>query len=124
TATARRGGDWTRFGYDAARRNFGPASTGITAANVGHLKRQQVRLPGTVDASPIYLRGVVVHGKRHDVFFVTTTYGITLAVGACSRQQAATSAMRRPTRGTWRRSPPRGDGSCISGTRSAATATP
>ncbi len=84
TATARRGGDWTRFGYDAARRNFGPASTGITAANVGHLKRQQVRLPGTVDASPIYLRGVVVHGKRHDVFFVTTTYGITLAVDAGS----------------------------------------
>src|SRR5207247_3009999 len=70
TATARRGGDWTRFGYDAARRNFGPASTGITAANVGHLKRQQVRLPGTVDASPIYLRGVVVHGKRPDGLFV------------------------------------------------------
>src|SRR5438093_15975 len=28
----RAGGDWTRFGYDAARRNSGPASTGITPA--------------------------------------------------------------------------------------------
>ena len=78
------GGDWPRFGYDAARRNVGPARTGITAANVRHLKRQQVRLPGTVDASPIYLRDVQVHGQRHDVFFVTTSYGITLAVDAGS----------------------------------------
>jgi outer membrane protein assembly factor BamB len=82
--TARAGGDWTRFGYDAARRNFGPARTGITAANVRHVKRQQVRLPGTVDASPIYLRGVAVHGKRHDAFFVTTTYGKTVAVDAAA----------------------------------------
>jgi hypothetical protein len=83
-STARVGGDWTRFGYDAARRNFGPARTGITAASVGHMKRQQVRLPGTVDASPIYLRGVVVRGRRHDVFFVTTSYGKTLAVDAAA----------------------------------------
>ena len=81
---ARAGGDWMRFGYDAPRRNVGPARTGITAANAGHLKRQQVRLPGTVDASPIYLRGVTVHGKRHDVFFVTTTYGKTVAVDAAA----------------------------------------
>jgi outer membrane protein assembly factor BamB len=79
---ARVGGDWTRFGYDAARRNVGPASTGITAGNVGRLRRQQVRLPGTVDASPIYLRGVLVHGRRHDVFFMTTAYGKTVAVDA------------------------------------------
>jgi outer membrane protein assembly factor BamB len=78
------GGDWTRFGYDAARRNAGPASTGITAANVGRLQRQQVRLPGTVDSSPIYLRGVAVRGRRHDVFFVTTSYGKTIAVDAAS----------------------------------------
>jgi outer membrane protein assembly factor BamB len=78
------GGDWTRFGYDAARRNFGPVRTGITAASVGHLKRQQVRLPGTLDSSPIYLRGVVVHGRRHDVFFATTSYGKTLAIDAAA----------------------------------------
>ena len=78
------GGDWTRFGYDAARHDVGPASTGITAANAAGLHRQQVALPGTVDASPIYLRNALVHGARHDAFFMTTTYGITLAVDAGS----------------------------------------
>ncbi len=79
---AKLGGDWTRFGYDAARHDSGPARTGITAANVARLKRQRVVLDGTVDSSPIYLRGVTVHGRRHDTFFVTTTYGRTLAIDA------------------------------------------
>ncbi len=48
------------------------------------IPRQQVRLPGTVDSSAIYLRAVTIHGSRHDAFFVTTTYGITLAVDATS----------------------------------------
>ena len=78
------GGNWTRFGYDAARSNSGPALTGITAANVDKLRRQRVRLPGTADSSPIYLRGVRIRGRRHDVFFVTTSYGITVAVDARS----------------------------------------
>ena len=78
------GGDWTRFGYDAARHNAGPANTGITAANVGRLRRQRVTLDGTVDASPIYLRGVQIHGARHDAFFVTTSYGRTIAINAAS----------------------------------------
>jgi outer membrane protein assembly factor BamB len=82
--STRQGGDWMRFGFDAARSNSGPARTGITAANVGKLRRQQVRLPGTADSSPIYLRGVRVRGRRHDVFFVTTSYGITVAVDARS----------------------------------------
>jgi putative pyrroloquinoline-quinone binding quinoprotein len=81
-AKARSGGDWTRFGYNAARSSSGPSRTGITAAAVRSLRRQQVALPGTVDASPIYLRGAIVKGGRHDTFFVTTTYGITLAVDA------------------------------------------
>jgi outer membrane protein assembly factor BamB len=51
---------------------------------VGQLRRQQVRLPGTVDSSAIYLHGVAVHGATHDTFFVTTTYGITLAIDANS----------------------------------------
>jgi outer membrane protein assembly factor BamB len=80
----RAGGDWARFGYDAARHNSGPRSTGITAANVTRLKRQQVRLPGTVDSSPIYLRGIAVRGRRHDLVLVTTSYGKTLAVDAAS----------------------------------------
>src|SRR5204862_6456684 len=76
------GGDWTRFGYDAARHNAGPTRTGITAANAGRLRKQRVVLDGTVDASPIYLRGVTVRGRRHDTFFVTTSYGRTIAIDA------------------------------------------
>ena len=79
-----RGGDWTRFGYDAARSSAGPRSTGITAANVGRLRRHRVTLDGTVDSSPIYLRSVPIRGRRHDAFFVTTTYGKTIAVDAAS----------------------------------------
>lgn len=76
--------DWTRFGWDARRSSDDPHATGITAANVGSLARQQVHLPGTVDSSAIYLHGVEVRGATHDAFFVTTTYGITLAIDASS----------------------------------------
>jgi outer membrane protein assembly factor BamB len=74
--------DWTRFGYDAQRSSSGPASTGITAANVRRLKRQQVQLDGTVDSSAIFLHGVKVHGAAHDVLVMTTTYGHTEALDA------------------------------------------
>jgi len=83
-SSAEVGGDWTRFGYDAARHNAGPLKTGITSANVRKLRRQRVTLDGTVDASPIYLRGVKIHGASHDAFFVTTSYGRTIAVDAAS----------------------------------------
>jgi hypothetical protein len=43
-----------------------------------------VALPGTVDSSAIYLHGVSIRGAAHDAFFVTTTYGITLAIDAAS----------------------------------------
>jgi len=78
------GRDWNRFGWDARRSNDDPHATGITAANLGSLSRQQVRLPGTVDSSAIYLHGVTIQGAAHDAFFVTTTYGITLAIDAKS----------------------------------------
>ncbi len=78
------GGDWARFGYDAARHNSGPKKTGISAANVRRLRRQQVQLDGTVDSSPIYLRGVVVGVKRRDIFVVTTSFGKTIAIDAAS----------------------------------------
>jgi len=84
TSAGKLGGDWTRFGFDAARHNAGPTRTGITAGNVGSLRRQRVALDGTVDASPIYLRGVTVHGSRHDTFFVTTSYGRTIAIDAAN----------------------------------------
>jgi len=80
------GSDWTRFGWDARRSNDDPDVTGITATNVGSLVRQQVRLPGTVDSSAIYLKGVTIGGVPHDTFFVTTTYGITLAIDAVRGQ--------------------------------------
>jgi PQQ-like domain len=51
---------------------------------VTSLRRQQVRLPGTVDSSAIYLHSVAIGGATHDAFFVTTTYGITLAIDATS----------------------------------------
>ncbi len=44
----------------------------------------EVRLPGTVDSSPIYLQGVEVKGASHDVIVVTTTYGKTVAIDANS----------------------------------------
>ena len=81
---AKAGGNWTRFGYDAARHNAGPTRTGITAANVTRLRRQRVALGGTADSSPIYLRNVPVRGARHDIFVVTTSYGRAVAVDADS----------------------------------------
>jgi hypothetical protein len=102
--------DWTRFGWDARRSDDDPNQTGITAANVASLRRQQVRLPGTVDSSAIYLHAVTIRGAPHDAFFVTTTYGITLAIDAAS--------------GTilWRWTPPRY--SSWAGSAQITTATP
>jgi glucose dehydrogenase len=74
--------DWTQFGWDVASSTSSTAPTGITAANVASLNRRQVKLDGAVDASAIYLHGVTVKGSTDDVFFVTTTYGKTIAVDA------------------------------------------
>jgi outer membrane protein assembly factor BamB len=76
--------DWPMFGGNVQSTSANPEPTGITAANVGKLVRRQVELPGTVDASAIYLHGVGIHGARHDAIFVTTTYGKTLAIDATS----------------------------------------
>ncbi|MGH8400792.1 MAG: PQQ-binding-like beta-propeller repeat protein, partial [Gammaproteobacteria bacterium] len=74
--------DWTMFGWDVGRSSAPDVSMGVTAANLNTLQRQQVSIDGTVDASAIYLHGVTVKGAVHDVFFVTTTYGKTLAIDA------------------------------------------
>src|SRR6202521_4788992 len=63
--------DWTRFGWDAGRSSVATDETVITAGNVATLRRQQVTLDGTVDASPIYLHGVRVNGGTDVIFFVT-----------------------------------------------------
>jgi outer membrane protein assembly factor BamB len=74
--------DWPMFGWDVSRSNAPGVAMGVTAADLKTLRRQQVRIDGTVDASAIYLHGVTVKGAVHDVFFVTTTYGKTLAIDA------------------------------------------
>lgn len=74
--------DWAMFGWDAGRSSAPNVPMGITADDLPFLQRQQVRIDGTVDASAIYLHDVTVAGAPHDVFFVTTTYGKTLAIDA------------------------------------------
>jgi glucose dehydrogenase len=76
------GNDWTQFGGDVSGSSASSAPTGITATNVSSLARHQVTLDGVVDASAIYLHGANVKGGTHNVFFVTTTYGKTIAVDA------------------------------------------
>jgi hypothetical protein len=75
--------DWTRYGFNAQRSNAGPRRVGFRSPS--RLHRHQVRLPGTVDSSPIYLHGVQAGGRRRAVFFVTTTDGRTLAIDARRR---------------------------------------
>ncbi|MEA2312570.1 MAG: hypothetical protein QOE28_2538, partial [Solirubrobacteraceae bacterium] len=85
TTAAASSGDWTRFGYDAARTSRAPR--GIAAAKIPGLRERRVALPGTIDSSPIYLGGVRVAGARRDVIFVTTTYGRTLALDAATGRE-------------------------------------
>jgi outer membrane protein assembly factor BamB len=76
--------DWPEFGLNPQRSLSTDDATGITAANVGHLHLRTVALPGTVDSSAVYEHQAMVEGAPHDVAFVTTTYGITLAIDADS----------------------------------------
>jgi len=76
--------DWPQFGYDAASPGASPARTGIDAANVTSLSRRQASLGGTADASAIYLHSVKIAGSFRDTFFVTTSYGATMAIDADS----------------------------------------
>jgi hypothetical protein len=73
---------WPEFGLNPQRSNVSLQATGITAANVRHLRRLSVALPGTVDSSPVYVHGALVVGAVHDTVVVTTTYGRTLAINA------------------------------------------
>jgi outer membrane protein assembly factor BamB len=104
------GHDWTRFGWDAGRSSAPTVSTGVAAADLPTLHHQAVTLDGTVDASAIYLHAATVAGGTHDVFFVTTTYGKTLAIDADSGAVL------------WRYTPPGYDG--WAGSYRITTATP
>ncbi|MGH2866126.1 MAG: PQQ-binding-like beta-propeller repeat protein [Solirubrobacteraceae bacterium] len=72
-------GDWPTFGYDSARSGVAPAS-GITAANARQLMLRTVQIDGIADTAAVELHGVKVHGRRHDLALVTTTYGKTIAI--------------------------------------------
>jgi outer membrane protein assembly factor BamB len=74
--------DWTTFGWDVGRSSAPEVAVGLSADKIGMLSLQQVALDGTVDSSAIYLRGVMIRGSSHDAFFMTTTYGKTIAVDA------------------------------------------
>ena len=78
--------DWPEFGLDPQRSDVSEATSGITSANVSHLRRRTVAVGGTVDSSPIYLHGALVDGATHNVVLVTTTYGKTVAIDADSAQ--------------------------------------
>jgi hypothetical protein len=75
---------WPEFGLNAQRSSTTDASTGITAANVARLHVRHVQLPGTVDSSAIFLSNVNVDGTTQNAIFVTTAYGITLAISPAS----------------------------------------
>ncbi len=76
--------NWPEFGLNPQRSDVSEGATGITGANVGHLRRMSVSLPGTVDSSPVYLHGASVDGAVHNTIVVSTTYGKTLAIDADS----------------------------------------
>jgi hypothetical protein len=75
---------WTVFGLDAQRSDATDRPTGITAANLSRLKDRQIKLPGTIDSSPIYLHHATVGGADHDVVIATSSYGRTFAIDANS----------------------------------------
>ena len=73
--------DWLVFGSDVAH-SSAPATAGLTRSSVASLHLQQVMLDGTVDGSAVYVHGASVEGSLHNAFFVTTTYGKTIAIDA------------------------------------------
>lgn len=80
SADRARAGDWIRFDYDVQRSGTDPAGTGITAANAGRLSTRSVPIDGVADSSAVELHDVRVGRAVHDVIFVTTTYGKTIAI--------------------------------------------
>jgi hypothetical protein len=76
--------NWPEFGLNPQRSDATSASPGIARADLPHLRRLRIALPGTVDSSPIYLHAVTVAGAVRDVIVATTTYGKTLALDASS----------------------------------------
>jgi outer membrane protein assembly factor BamB len=76
--------DWPEFGLDPQRSDATNRPTGITFKNVGSLEDRQVKLPGTIDSSPLYLHAAKVGGGTHDVVVATSSYGRVFAIDANS----------------------------------------
>jgi hypothetical protein len=74
--------DWPEFGDNAQATGVGPSRTGITPATVGRLRLRTMHIDGVADSAAIELHGVLVHGSRHDLVVVTTSYGKTVAIDA------------------------------------------
>lgn len=81
-AAQQSGNDWPEFGSDVQSTSAPDFNTGVTATNVASMARHQISIDGIADASAIYLHDVTVKGAKHNVFFVTTTYGKTIAIDA------------------------------------------
>ncbi|MGH2896151.1 MAG: PQQ-binding-like beta-propeller repeat protein [Solirubrobacteraceae bacterium] len=79
-AAAATSADWLQFGDNAQSTGVGPARSGITAGNARRLRLRQVQIDGIADSAAIALSGVTLHGARHDVIVVTTSYGKTIAI--------------------------------------------
>ena len=77
--------DWPEFGAERRSARTRPTSRrGSPPRTSRTCALRTVALPGTADNSAIYLHDAMVHGAAHDAIFVTTTYGITLAIDASS----------------------------------------
>lgn len=77
-------GDWLEFDYNPQRSGVGPVDTGITAGDVNALRTRAITIPGVADSAAVEVHGISVGGRTRDVFFISTTYGKTIAIDAGS----------------------------------------
>jgi hypothetical protein len=77
--------------YDNARTGVQPAETALTPATVGSPGRFgllfSLPVDGTIQAQPLYARGVTIGGVMHDVVFVATEHNTVYAWDAESATQ-------------------------------------
>ena len=69
--------DWPRFGFDVAGSNSSTAPAGIAASDLAKCARNTSRCPAPWTRRRCICMRCTVRGAKHDVFFVTTSYGIT-----------------------------------------------
>lgn len=79
-------GDWPTFDYDTARSGVNPTETAITPSTVAGLHRLwSITLPQPSDSTPILLHNLtLLDGAQHDVLFINTQSGTTVALDAAT----------------------------------------